>query len=90
MDDKADFAIVGEPTGNREEGKFIVIGEKGYLDLKIKVKGVKAHSSVPDYGVNAIIQAMKLLNQLLKKGIKGRAPYSKIRLCIENYGAQQK
>jgi len=80
---KANFAIVGEPTGSREAGKFIVIGEKGYLDLKIKVKGVKAHSSVPDYGVNAIIQAMKLLNQLLKKRIKGSTPYSKIQLYKE-------
>src|SRR5205085_10156588 len=44
--------VVGEPTGNRP-----VIGHKGALWLRARTRGVTAHGSMPQMGVNAVIKA---------------------------------
>jgi succinyl-diaminopimelate desuccinylase len=46
--------VVGEPTGNRP-----VIGHKGALWLKARTRGVTAHGSMPQMGVNAVIKAAR-------------------------------
>ena len=41
--------VVGEPTSN-----YPLVGHKGALWIEAKVKGVSAHGSMPEKGVNAI------------------------------------
>jgi succinyl-diaminopimelate desuccinylase len=46
--------IVGEPTGN-----VPVIGHKGALWLRARTRGVTAHGSMPEKGVNAVVKAAR-------------------------------
>lgn len=54
-----DFMIFGEPTHNE-----ILIGCKGLLECDLYFKGKKAHSSNPEKGVSANLNAIKFLNEL--------------------------
>lgn len=56
-----DVMIFGEPTNNE-----IVVGTKGLLSYELKFKGIKAHSSNPEKGKSANMNAVKLLNELDK------------------------
>lgn len=58
----ADYAIVGEPTNLQ-----VMVGHKGMEWLEITVYGQSSHGSTPDRGVNAILQATKLINVIEKK-----------------------
>ncbi len=49
---RAGALVVGEPTGNRP-----VIAHKGALWLRARTRGVTAHGSMPQMGVNAVIKA---------------------------------
>jgi succinyl-diaminopimelate desuccinylase len=49
---RAGALVVGEPTGNRP-----VIGHKGALWLRARTRGVTAHGSMPQMGVNAVVKA---------------------------------
>lgn len=51
--------IIGEPTNNE-----IIVGSKGLMEYKISFKGRKTHSSTPDKGKNAIIDAISFINEL--------------------------
>ena len=51
--------IIGEPTNNE-----IIVGSKGLIEYKISFKGIKAHSSTPDKGKNAIMDAVSFINDL--------------------------
>jgi acetylornithine deacetylase len=53
---KADAAIVGEPTGLQ-----IVTAHKGFAWFEIETRGVAAHGSRPDVGVDAIAKMGKVL-----------------------------
>lgn len=50
----ASAMIVGEPTGN-----VPVIGHKGALWLRARTRGVTAHGSMPEKGVNAVVKAAR-------------------------------
>lgn len=54
-----DTIIIGEPTNNE-----IIVGSKGLMEYKISFKGIKAHSSTPEKGKNAIIDAISFINEL--------------------------
>jgi len=56
---RAGALLVGEPTGNRP-----VIGHKGALWLRARVRGVTAHGSMPDRGVNAVYKAARAVLKL--------------------------
>ena len=56
---RAGAMVVGEPTGNRP-----VIGHKGALWLKARTRGVTAHGSMPQMGVNAVIKAARAVLDL--------------------------
>lgn len=58
-----DWAIIPDIGGNM---MAIDVAEKGVLDLKIRTKGVSAHGSTPERGVNAI-EKMGTVIELLKK-----------------------
>ena len=51
--------IFGEPTDNE-----ILVGSKGILEIEISFKGIKAHSSNPEKGKSANINAIKFLYEL--------------------------
>lgn len=53
--------IFGEPTNNE-----MLVGSKGLLVFELKFNGVKAHSSNPDKGKSAIMNAVKFLTELEK------------------------
>jgi len=51
---RAGALLVGEPTGNRP-----LVGHKGALWLRARTRGVTAHGSMPERGVNAIYRAAR-------------------------------
>lgn len=54
-----DVMIFGEPTNNQ-----ILVGSKGILDCELSFVGKKVHSSNPEKGKNAIMNAVKFLYEL--------------------------
>ena len=63
----SDAAIVGEPTS-----LDIAIAHKGYAWVGVEVHGRAAHGSVPEKGIDAIVEASKLVGRLseLQKSYK--------------------
>ena len=58
---KADAAIVGEPTNMR-----VATTHKGFIWIEVEIRGRAAHGSVPEKGVDAIVQAATVVSQLDK------------------------
>src|SRR5713226_6746562 len=56
---KAGAMIVGEPTSN-----YPYVGHKGSLKFHARFRGVSAHGSMPDLGVNAIYKAVRAVAKL--------------------------
>lgn len=56
---RAGAVVVGEPTANRP-----VVGHKGALWLEARTRGVTAHGSMPEQGVNAIYKAARVVAAL--------------------------
>jgi succinyl-diaminopimelate desuccinylase len=56
---RAGALVVGEPTSN-----YPFIGHKGSLKFHARFKGVSAHGSMPELGVNAIYKAAKAVGAL--------------------------
>ena len=56
---RAGAMIVGEPTSN-----YPLVGHKGSLKFHAKFRGVSAHGSMPELGVNAIYKAAKAVSTL--------------------------
>jgi succinyl-diaminopimelate desuccinylase len=56
---RAGAMIVGEPTSN-----YPFVGHKGSLKFHAKFRGVSAHGSMPELGVNAIYKAAKAVSRL--------------------------
>ena len=57
----AGAVIVGEPSAN-----YPLIGHKGVLWLHARMRGVTAHGSTPEFGVNAIYLARRVIEKLEK------------------------
>jgi len=55
----SDYNIFGEPTDFN-----VIIAEKGFIRLKIKIFGKEAHAAYPNKGINAITLATKMIIQL--------------------------
>lgn len=51
--------IIGEPTNNE-----ILLGSKGLIEYKVTFKGIKVHSSVPEKGKSAIMNAVEFISEL--------------------------
>jgi len=56
---KAGALVVAEPTGNKP-----LVGHKGALWLEAATKGVTAHGSMPETGVNAVYKAARAVTAL--------------------------
>jgi acetylornithine deacetylase len=57
------LCLIGEPTGLKP-----VLGHKGKLAMRCRVKGAACHSAYAPYGVNAIQYAARLINRLEEIG----------------------
>ena len=55
----ADYVIAGEPTDNN-----IIVAEKGFLRLDIKIQGKELHAAFPNPQENAIILASRIIQKL--------------------------
>jgi putative selenium metabolism hydrolase len=67
-----DFAVICEPSSN-----MITIGHKGKAQVVIRTKGISAHGSAPEKGVNAIYEMAEIIQrveqtnlELMEKGDK--------------------
>ena len=56
---KAGAIVVGEPTSN-----YPMVGHKGSIKFRAAFKGVSAHGSMPQLGVNAIYKAARAIARL--------------------------
>ena len=83
--------IFGEPTYNE-----ILVGSKGLLELDISFKGIKAHSSNPEKGKSANMNAVKFLYELdefynkeIKKDLNQNyeIPYTTMNVGLINGGS---
>ena len=54
-----DYAVVCEPSNNR-----IAIGHKGKAQIILKTKGVSAHGSAPEKGVNAVYEMAEIIRRV--------------------------
>lgn len=65
--------IFGEPTNNE-----LLVGSKGLLEYELLFKGIKAHSSNPEKGVSANMNAVKFLAELDEFYNKDIKPYKEL------------
>jgi len=56
---RAGAMVVGEPTSN-----YPMVGHKGSLKFHARFRGVSAHGSMPELGVNAVYKAAKAVGKL--------------------------
>jgi succinyl-diaminopimelate desuccinylase len=69
---RPDYAVVAEPTGLG----IIWVGSMGMVQLDVVIRGVPAHASQPQLGVNAFEDGVKVAYAIitgLKGGIEGRS-----------------
>ncbi len=69
----ADVAIIPEPSSGflDSDASTICLGARGGVSYTVSVCGVSAHAASPEKGVNAIVEASKIIVELKKlKGIE--------------------
>ena len=65
---KPSAVIVGEPTSMK-----VVSAHKGVRSFIVDVTGREAHSSLPDHGVSAVMEALKLMQLIAQMGEEARS-----------------
>lgn len=53
---RPDFCIICEPSGNK-----ITLGHKGKAQIRLSTKGISAHGSAPEKGVNAVYEMAEII-----------------------------
>ncbi len=56
---KPDFCVICEPSDN-----VITLGHKGKAQIRIRTKGVSAHGSAPEKGVNAVYEMAEIISRV--------------------------
>ncbi len=56
---KPNYAVIYEPSGSR-----IALGHKGKAQIIVKTKGVSAHASAPEKGVNAVYEMAEIIQRV--------------------------
>lgn len=64
---KVNWALVGEPSSEKQIGDSIKIGRRGSLTGKVTLKGKQGHVGYPAQIINPVKQASKLLYRLQTK-----------------------
>lgn len=62
---KPDYAVICEPSSNQ-----ITTGHKGKAQMIIKTKGVSAHGSAPEKGVNAIYEMAEIIKRVKQTNLE--------------------
>ncbi len=62
------LVIVGEPTSMK-----VVSAHKGVRSFSVEITGREAHSSLPEAGVSAVMEALKLMNLVVEMGVEARS-----------------
>ncbi len=64
----ADVAIIPEPSSGftHSSDEVVCLGARGGVSYKVNVHGISAHAANPDSGVNAIVEASKVICELKK------------------------
>ena len=72
---RADGAIVAEPTHLQ-----LIVAHKGFVWLEVETRGVAAHGSRPDLGVDAIVKMGPVLAGLeaLQQDLQSRLPHPRL------------
>lgn len=63
---KIDFAVVGEPTCDKQLGDTIKIGRRGSVNFKLQVIGTQGHVAYPQLADNPNSIMIKILHDLLE------------------------
>ncbi len=58
---KPDFVLITEPTSLR-----VYRGHRGRIEFKIRTKGLSAHASAPERGINAVYKMAKIVLEIEK------------------------
>jgi succinyl-diaminopimelate desuccinylase len=77
---KAGAMVVAEPTGNR-----VIAGHKGVVRVEATARGVTAHGSMPENGVNAVYKAARAALAVERLDLKPRA-HEKLGVPTVNVG----
>ncbi|WP_022667477.1 YgeY family selenium metabolism-linked hydrolase [Desulfospira joergensenii] len=67
-----DYMIICEPSGNQ-----LVTGHKGKAQVAVKTRGISAHGSAPEKGLNAIYEMAEIITRIEQTGnrlMKSREP----------------
>ena len=61
---KIDFAVVGEPTCEKDFGDIIKIGRRGSVNFNLIIKGLAGHVAYPDNAKNPIPMVSEVISAL--------------------------
>jgi succinyl-diaminopimelate desuccinylase len=82
---KIDFAIIGEPTCEKEIGDIIKIGRRGSVNFKLQIHGVAGHAAYHEQAVNPVKIAAKVVNALYELKLdSGNANFDPSNLEVTN------
>jgi putative selenium metabolism hydrolase len=62
---RPDYVVICEPSDNQ-----IALGHKGKLQISIKTRGVSAHGSAPEKGVNAVYEMAEIIRRVEGKNLE--------------------
>jgi putative selenium metabolism hydrolase len=62
---KPNYVIICEPSNNK-----ITLGHKGKAQISIKTRGVSAHGSAPEKGINAIYEMAEIIQRVEKTNME--------------------
>jgi len=64
----ADVAIIPEPSGGflGYKNPTVCLGARGGVSYRVDIKGISAHAATPEKGINAIVEASKIIVELKK------------------------
>ena len=65
LDLKPDYVVICEPSGNQ-----LTLGHKGKAQITVKTRGLSAHGSAPEKGINAIYEMAGIIQRVEKKNIE--------------------
>ncbi len=62
---RPNYVVICEPSDNK-----IALGHKGKVQASIKTRGISAHGSAPEKGVNAIYEMAEIIQRVEKKNLE--------------------
>jgi len=62
---KPNYVVICEPSNNK-----ISLGHKGKAQISVKTRGVSAHGSAPEQGINAIYEMAEIIQRVEKRNIE--------------------